>query len=340
MKFILFPFLLSVGIVLYAHAQQKDFIRVNFSKADSVASLYPLHSLRDLRALSDKLTMPLSSDVEKFRAIFRWVCSNITNDYDMFSMNKRKRETLSGDDLVSWNKSFSSVIFRRLLNDHTTVCTGYAYLVRELALHAGLSCEMIHGYGRNAQTNVGEQGMANHTWNAVRLNGKWYLCDATWASGVVDARQRTFVRRYNDAYFLASPKLFIRNHYPLKGEWKLIDEDTTGQEFATSLEDFLNGPIIYAAAIKNGLRPDRPSRLETHAKKNDTIKFVFRSDSHTLPKVSLMIGSQRIQMHSSTKSDTGEVWYQSDHVFRRKGVFALYVMSGEDFLYSYRVVVD
>jgi hypothetical protein len=43
--------------------------QADYTKADSVAALYPNYSLKDLKSLANKLTKPLSTDVEKFRAI-------------------------------------------------------------------------------------------------------------------------------------------------------------------------------------------------------------------------------------------------------------------------------
>src|SRR5258706_2459615 len=163
--------------VLNLSGQVEDFAGIDFRKADSIALLYPHHSLRDIRGLAEKLSRPLSSDAEKFRCIYLWVCFNIENDYILFQKNKLKREKLKNpEELLQWNKKFSPIVFETLVKKHRTLCTGYAYLIRELALYAGLSCELIDGYGRSAKSNVGGQGIPNHTWNAVRLNNKWYLC--------------------------------------------------------------------------------------------------------------------------------------------------------------------
>ena len=72
----------------------------DFAKADSVAALYPDHSLRDLRTLSHKLTTSLSTEEEKFRALYKWVCDNIANDYSFYAINKSKREKLNQEELL------------------------------------------------------------------------------------------------------------------------------------------------------------------------------------------------------------------------------------------------
>jgi transglutaminase/protease-like cytokinesis protein 3 len=117
---------------------------IDFKKADSIAELYPSHSLKDLRSLADKLTAPLSTDTEKFRAIYKWICNNIDNDYILYQKNKRNRKRLkNSEELGEWNKKFRVRVFKTLLDDHRTVCTGYAYLVKELSFHAGLTAVII-----------------------------------------------------------------------------------------------------------------------------------------------------------------------------------------------------
>src|SRR6187402_774547 len=111
--------------VLYG--QLSDFNRTDFKEADRIAELYPRHSLKDLKVLSDKLTQPLATDVEKFRAIFKWVCLNIESDYALFVENKSMRGKLSGEKLSKWEEIFSGRVFSVMTAHHRTICTGYAY---------------------------------------------------------------------------------------------------------------------------------------------------------------------------------------------------------------------
>ncbi|MCW5910848.1 MAG: hypothetical protein KIT62_07230 [Cyclobacteriaceae bacterium] len=210
--------------VLPARAQVSDFKGTDFSRADSVAKLYPNHPLTNLPDLAGKLTHSFSRDEEKFRALFTWVCLNIRNDYRLYLENKHAREQCKTEAALNeWYKTFSKVLYRELLQEHRTICTGYAYLVRELALASGLECVMVDGYGRTPGTRL-RKNYPNHNWNAVRLNGKWYLCDATWASGKIDRQLNEFVPRYDDRFFLVNPAEFARHHYPLDTSWLLVQD--------------------------------------------------------------------------------------------------------------------
>ena len=202
-------------------------VSVDYRKADSIATHYQGHELGNLMLLSHRLTANLDTDVEKFRAIYRWVCDNIAYDYGYFALNKSKRDKYQHQPqkLAVWNQEFSKRVFQRLLKHKKTVCTGYAYLVRELATFAGIECQIVDGYGRSAVANLKGEGIPNHSWNAVKLAGQWYLCDPTWSTGFVDSRG-TFHKKFKEAYFLTKPQVFVQNHYPLDSRWLLLDKSS------------------------------------------------------------------------------------------------------------------
>ena len=130
--------------VFQSNAQLADFNSINFEKADAIALEYEDETLHNLPDLAYKLTSNLTTDAARFRAIFKWVCSNVANDYYLYSRNKRKRLRYKTDSLQlkEWNDRFNKIVFEKLLSDRKTICTGYAYLIKELA--------NLAGYGRLA----------------------------------------------------------------------------------------------------------------------------------------------------------------------------------------------
>ena len=152
-----------------------------------------------IRDRANSLTLGLETDVEKYRAIYLWVCSNISNDYNFFLKHRKKTERYKGDTLKLeyWNDRFKEKLFKKLLKRQKTICTGYAYMVRELSKLAGLNSQIVNGFGRISTTDIETLDTPNHSWNAVRLNGKWYLSDPTWASGIIDADKGKFKFEYN-----------------------------------------------------------------------------------------------------------------------------------------------
>lgn len=93
------------------------------------------------------------SDYTKAKAIYDWVCSNVS--YDL-TASTSERYTAYG-----------------ALKNGVAVCKGYALLYYELATEAGLSCRFISG------TSYG----GSHAWNIVKVNGTWYNLDSSWDAG-------------------------------------------------------------------------------------------------------------------------------------------------------------
>jgi transglutaminase/protease-like cytokinesis protein 3 len=56
----------------------------------------------------------------------------------------------------------------------------------------------------------------NHSWNAVVVEGVFYLLDATWAAGNADLSNPhgQFVFNFSDYFFCTPPDQFIYTHFP------------------------------------------------------------------------------------------------------------------------------
>lgn len=119
--------------------------------------------------LAKALTEGISGDKEKFDAIFTWVASNISYNHRLFNSGKS-------------NSSASRI--KRTLRTRRGICTDYAELMDTLCELSGLECTTITGYTKEIIFDVNDSlFFDNHAWNAVRLDGYWYLFDATWSSG-------------------------------------------------------------------------------------------------------------------------------------------------------------
>ncbi len=94
---------------------------------------------------------------EKVTKIYSHITSTV--DYDFTNLENE-----------AYNLKYSA--YAALING-TAVCQGYANLFYRMALSLGIDCRIIHGSSR------GE----SHAWNIAKLDGKYYLLDATWDEG-------------------------------------------------------------------------------------------------------------------------------------------------------------
>ena len=123
--------------------------------------------LDDIISLAKKVTEGCSSDEDKVLAIHDYLAENI--DY------------YRGDDGADLDYIYEN---------HKAVCSGYSRMARLMYGAVGIPCLNIEGFAlgvgyNGAQFVEGEDyDVSNHEWNAVYVNGKWYLLDITWDSSL------------------------------------------------------------------------------------------------------------------------------------------------------------
>ena len=114
-----------------------------------------------------------SSEYEVICAIYDYICSNVTYDY----------ENLDNDDYNLKYTAYAAMV------NKTAVCNGYAMLVSRMLTQAGISCRFVTG------TNL--KGCA-HAWNIVGIDGIYYYVDATWDAGKKPENYTYFLRGESD----------------------------------------------------------------------------------------------------------------------------------------------
>ncbi len=119
------------------------------------------------------------SDYEKVRAIYDYICTNVTYD---------------NDNLNDASYMLKYTAYAAMMNG-TAVCQGYANLFYRMALEAGVDSRLIAGIGNGGP----------HAWNIVALDGLYYNLDATW-----DASYAANDMEY--AFFLRTDATFA-DHY-------------------------------------------------------------------------------------------------------------------------------
>ena len=110
-----------------------------------------------VKKILQSLKLDGKSDYEKISAIYSYVCSHVTYDSEH-----------DADD--SYKLKYTA--YAAAING-TCVCQGYSVLLYRLLLEENIDCRFISGTGN------GE----NHSWNIVKLGGKYYNLDATWDAG-------------------------------------------------------------------------------------------------------------------------------------------------------------
>lgn len=260
----LFTIGLLIGLITSTFAAPPDYTAI-----DRHALAAPPAVTNSIQSLSAYLVEPARSDIEKTRAIFRWMTANITYDVQGYLSGHPGDNSAEGT-----------------LKSRKSVCAGYGNLFEALAGAAGLEVVVISGYARGTGFVPGQTIPAapNHDWNAVKIDGKWQLLDATWGAGHLLGRD--YVREFDDFYFLTPPEKLIYDHFPEDSKWQLLSRPVTKKEFndrpkvwsdffryrigfasypeiniladgQTTLAYNCPADIIFSAAIiRNGVEPD------------------------------------------------------------------------------------
>lgn len=218
-------------------------------------------------SLAKQLIALGNTDLEKVRAIFRWITENIDYNTRIFNRNSKKSFAPiyyeDTDDSSTTLKPLNERVAAKVLRKKIAVCDGYTRLFKTLCDHAGIRSEIITGYART--NKPGARFGVNHTWNAVYLDSSWQLLDVTWASGFISYSDE-FIRRYDDHYFLTPPQHFIRDHYPEDLKWTLLPDPPAFREF-------YNGPFRYSAYVKSGITSYLPVKGIIEVSMGDTIRI-------------------------------------------------------------------
>jgi hypothetical protein len=322
--------------VAICHSQPTDFWNVDFAKADSIAFRYEGYSLKKTEQLVDSLTNPLGTDVEKFRAIFRWIADNISYDYQLYLkiISKEAKWKNNKKAMSRLAERMSEKKLRRMILSRKAICSGYATLLDYMCSLAGIESVFINGHGRTYNLS---NGRPNHAWNAVKLNGKWYLCDVTWASGWVDSDVQRFFKQFESAYFLTEPSLFICNHYPVEKRWSLLKDPP-------SLKDFYGSTFKGIGYIENKVNSYSPSNDLLRIKLNDQFQLKFTSNAEKIDdEVSVVVSNQRDNKERLNekvklkKNNVGE--YVLEFPLTQKGSFYVRIYINHIDTFVYQVVV-
>ncbi|XP_063192060.1 kyphoscoliosis peptidase-like isoform X2 [Chroicocephalus ridibundus] len=175
------------------------------------------HTSLSVQAIVPLITAKSQSKLEVVRAIWFWLCHNIEYDVNGFLGLSQKIH-----------------MPEQVLQTGRAVCSGYAHLCQEMCREAGLSCVEVPGFGRSLGSRGGrwcQQQKSSHMWNAVELEGRWWLLDACWGAGTVDAESRVFIPRHDDFFFLTDPEHFIETHWPEDPQWQLLQPPVLQKDF-------------------------------------------------------------------------------------------------------------
>ena len=269
---------------------------------------------KNLPIFVSELTSGTTDPAEKIKLIHDWIAHTISYDTQAFFSGR------IGDTSPE-----------AVLKTRRSVCDGYSRLFERMCALAGIETAFIigvsKGYGYETSGTLGA-----HAWNAVHLNGKWYLFDTTWDAGYVEGRN--FIKRYSTAYLFGTPEEFILDHFPDKIIHQFISQ-------AVTLEEFEKFPVLSGLFRHLGLELLTPIVSGIRISSPYSFELRVPEDVHILASV-MAPGRREIRDGISIKKDGSGVTTVTLPVPPGTGIHTAYVFArrGDQFGGQYDMVMS
>ncbi len=201
-----------------------------FKSIDAYAAGAPSKAAASVGSLASYFRKGATNDLEKARVIFTWITNNISYDYIEASRsgwNPLKIDTNSViTDQIEVLRCKHPGSPEVTLQTRRGVSGDFSFLYNTIARETGLSCIFIRGNEKILKnSNDSKTRRLNNRWNAVRINGLWYIVNTS------------------GGLFFPSPMDYVLSHLPMSisnrvtnfnKKWQLIDKPLSYEEFVSA----------------------------------------------------------------------------------------------------------
>lgn len=213
---------------------------------------------------------------QRVKALHDFIADRTAYDVPLLSMDPR-----------NWPSQKPDAVFK----SKKAVCMGYALLLEEMGRHTGDEIAYVVGDSRGLD---GEIGGGGHAWNAAKIEGRWYLIDATWNAGSVDGGK--FTKGYGTRYLFTPPQIFGADHFPDKEHWQLRKEPI-------SRGDFVRQPMLKPNFYANGFTLVSPKRSQVSTGETAIVELEIPASKKLIASV-IPKGSSQQGTKCEIKGDT------------------------------------
>lgn len=225
-QYIILLFVISCVSSSYAQDNHEEHLYFDdvtyFKKHNHKPNKYLIESNYDYINVALAITKDCSTDYEKIRAIYKWICDNI--EYDV------SYRIYDADNCFDKRKG---------------VCQAYCNLFYHIAKSIGIRTEIVGG---ETKDYYGQNSDSGHGWIfAYTDDYHGILMDPTWGAGTVNGNK---FKKNNDCWiwFNVDPRWMILSHFPDDKSYQLLD-------VPISINKFYSMPKVSSKWIEYGLDP-------------------------------------------------------------------------------------
>jgi transglutaminase/protease-like cytokinesis protein 3 len=106
------------------------------------------------KKLALRITKNCATDLEKSKAIFKWIATHISYDHELRNDVKLQQEFYTSEKKV----------IQKVLERRKALCGGYAFLFKDLCTQVGVQSDLIHGYSKKYYQQSKATKKPDHTW--------------------------------------------------------------------------------------------------------------------------------------------------------------------------------
>ncbi|MBA2544054.1 MAG: hypothetical protein H0V17_30705 [Deltaproteobacteria bacterium] len=234
---------------------------------DAKVTAMPEHAKASIASVGAYLKKQFPDKKLRVKAIHDFVAMRLVYDKDTLEKIMRR-------DYLNVPSQEAEPVFAA----KTGVCAGYAKLMTAIGAAANVEIKYVTGYIRDASRRIAAgsdesikaalQGQS-HAWNAVLLDGEWFLLDATWDDPIGSDKP------VHSTYLFTPPRLFAYDHLPEDPAWQLVMKPI-------SEGDFVRLPMMSPAIGRFGLSLESPNRSQVSVSGEVTITFDNPYGAHLL----------------------------------------------------------
>lgn len=277
---------------------------------------YP-SSISSCEKLAERINTDFSSTKDRAGAIYVWITYNISYDVEAANSNKKSKGFTyrTQEEKLQKEEKYNDKIISKAFRKRKAICDGYSRIFKKLCDLSNIECVIISGTSKTTKTDIGKlPKISDHAWNAIKVDDKWELIDATWGAGNVNSKTKEFKREYREEYFCTKPEYFFLKHFPKDPKWLLLKK---------SKKDFANLPLYYSSFFISEIEFISPNKGIIEKAKKSIVHFKIKVNGKT-PHLTYAFNNDKHSKAVDVTSNNGEITFSIPIDNRRRGYLTIY----------------
>ncbi|MFY7669813.1 transglutaminase domain-containing protein [Tenacibaculum sp. MEBiC06402] len=256
----------------------------NFQIKNIVRNYTDINSSREL---FEKVEKDFSTNINKVKATYAWITLHIKYQVSnsKFIHEPEQIVYFDNEDLSRKIRAKNDRLVEESIKDKSGVCEHMALTLKKLCDYFNIENELVKGYVRNNPEDIGiKPKFKNHIWNAVKLEGRWLMIDATYG---IDYDRNLDRPECNFSYFDISTKQMRLTHYPSKKRWAdYLNQFTINKFSALPMfwDGFIKAKAELVSPVSGKLNNSEKKKFITLRNVNENLKITYKFDDENFTK--------------------------------------------------------